>query len=724
MAGSTHFRTCNLCEAMCGMKLTVEDGRITDVRGDPDDVFSRGHICPKGPAMREVLEDPDRIRHPMRRTASGWERISWREAFDEAASRLAAVRKAHSRNAIGFYVGNPSVHNHGAVLGVPGFSRALGTRNRFDANSQDANPKLFACMMVYGDSFAITIPDVDRTDHLLVFGANPAASNGSVMSLGDVRGRLSGIRERGGRVVLFDPRRTESAALADEHHFLRPGGDAALLLALHHVLFAEGLVDEGAVNQIAGGLATLRALVAKFPPARVAAATGIPAAEIARIARDFARAKRAVAYGRVGPCQNEFSSVASWLLETLNVITGNFDREGGAMFPTPAVDLPSIGRMLVGNGYARWRSRVRGLPEFGGQLPAAAMAEEMETPGEGQIRAFVTLAGNPVLSTANGERLAAALAKLDYMVAIDYYRNETTRHAHLILPPTHALEHSHYDVVLHALAVRNTAKWSEAVIEPEAGAPDDWQILYELGMRLGGMGFGNAAVDRAARLAWRAGLSLTPERMIDLMLRAGPYGSLKPWKQGLTLAKLKQAPHGIDLGPLQPSREKRVRTSDGKVDLAPRVIVEDLPRVEAWIDRASDGLLLIGRRHLRSNNSWMHNVRSLTKGPDRATLLMNPADAARRGMAAGQTVRVRSRVGEVRARLEPSAEIMAGVVSLPHGFGHAAAKETMAIAGALPGPNVNAITDDELVEPLTGTAILNGVPVVVEPEIDAIASNS
>jgi anaerobic selenocysteine-containing dehydrogenase len=714
MATSTHFRTCNLCEAMCGMKLTVEDGRITDVRGDPDDVFSRGHICPKGPAMREVLEDPDRIRHPMRRTASGWERVSWDEALDEAAAKLKAVRAAHGGNALGFYVGNPSVHNHGAVLGVPGFSRALGTKNRFDANSQDANPKLFACMMVYGDSFAITIPDVDRTDHLLVFGANPAASNGSVMSLGDVRGRLSGIRERGGKIVLFDPRRTESAALADEHHFLRPGGDAALLLALHHVLFAEKLVDERAVGEIAGGLDTLRALAAKFPPQRVAAATGIDAETIARIARDFAKAKRAVAYGRVGPCQNEFSSVASWLIETLNVVTGNFDREGGAMFATPALDLPSIGRMLVGNGYARWRSRVRGLPEFGGQLPAAVMAEEMETPGEGQIRAFVTLAGNPVLSTANGERLASALAKLDYMVAIDYYLNETTRHAHLILPPVHALEHPHYDVVLHALAVRNTAKLSPTVIEPEAGGRDDWSILYELGMRLGGMGFGNPVVDGAARTAWRLGLTLSSERLIDLLLRAGPYGSVLPWKKGISLARLREAPHGIDLGPLVPARGKRVRTSDGKVELAPKVIVEDLPRVEAWIDRSGDELLLIGRRHLRSNNSWMHNVRSLTKGPDRATLLMNPADAAQRGVAAGQTVRVRSRVGEVSARVEATDEIMVGVVSLPHGFGHAAAKETMAIAGALPGPNVNAITDDNFVEPLTGTAILNGVVVQVE----------
>jgi anaerobic selenocysteine-containing dehydrogenase len=692
---------------MCGLVMTVDGGRITDVRGDADDPFSRGHICPKGPALREVYEDPDRLRHPVKRTPSGWQRISWQEALDETAARLAAIRARDGGDALGVYIGNPSVHNHGTAIAMNGFLKALRTRNRFDANSQDANPKLFACLQMFGDVFAITVPDVDRTDYLLMLGANPAASNGSLMTLGDVKGRLAEVRKRGGKIVLVDPRRTESAAWCDEHHFIRPGGDAPFLLALLNVSFAERLVDEEAVAAIARGAAELRQIAAPFTPERVAGAVGIPAETIRRIAREFGRARAAVAYGRVGVCTQELGAAASWLVEALNVVTGNFDRPGGMMFASPAVDLGRLGRKLVGMGYDRWRSRVRGLPELGGQLPAAAMAEEMETAGAGQIRGFVTIAGNPVLSTPNGERLAAALAKLEFMVAVDYYINETTRHAHIILPPLHALERGHYDVVFHALAVRNTAKWSEPVLPPEPDGHEDWWILYELGMRLGGMRTGLPIVDRAARLAWRAGLRLSPDRVIDFALRIGPYR--------LSLDKLRQQPHGIDLGPLQPSREKRVRTDGHKVELAPPVLVADVARVARWVDAQRDGeLVLIGRRHVRSNNSWMHNCRSLVKGPDRAALLMNRADAEKRGLRDGQTVRIRSRVGEVTAKLAAVDDVMAGVVSLPHGWGHAAAKDTLRVAGETGAPNLNALTDETLLEPLTGTAALNGVPVTVE----------
>jgi anaerobic selenocysteine-containing dehydrogenase len=713
------FRTCNVCEAMCGLVMTVDGGRITDVRADPEDVFSRGHICPKGPAMREVYEDPDRVRHPLRRTASGgWEEISWKEALDEAASRLGDIRARHGANAIGVYFGNPVAHNHGALTTVYGFIKAIGTKNRFDANSQDANPKLFASLQMFGDQLSLLLPDVDRTAYLLMLGANPAASNGSVMTLGDVKGRLLGIRERGGRIVLVDPRRTESAKWASEHHFIRPGGDAAFLAALLHVVFAENLVDERALEEVATGLPELRAQVLPFAPDRVAAAIGIEAATIQRIAREFAAAPTAVAYGRVGTCQNEFGAVASWLIESLNVVTGNFDRAGGAMFSSPAVDIAKLGRKLVGSSYGRWRSRVRGLPEFGGQLPASVMAEEMETPGEGQIRAFVCVAGNPVLSTASGERLAAALAKLELCVAVDYYLNETTRHAHLVLPPTHALERGHYDLAFHALSVRNTVKWSEPVVAPEPGALEDWEILYELGMRLGGMrlGLGGKLVDGAARWAWKGGMRLSPERVIDIAMRTGPYGDrFLPGHKGLSLRKVKKAVHGIDLGPMRPSRKERVLLPGHKVDLAPAVLVADAPRALRWVDEhRAGGLVLIGRRHLRTNNSWMHNCTSLVKGPDRSALLMNPTDADRLHLKEGQTVRVTSRVGTVTARVERTADMMPGVVSLPHGYGHGAAAAHLSIAGSVQGPNINAITDAGLLEPLTGTAVLSGVPVTVE----------
>lgn len=702
---------------MCGLVMTVDDGRITDVRADPDDVFSRGHICPKGPALREVYEDPDRLRRPRRRTRGGtWQEIGWDEALRETADRLEEVRARHGRDAIGIYVGNPTVHNHGASMMVPGFIKALGTRNRFDANSQDANPKLFAAMMMYGDQLSITVPDVDRTDYLLMLGANPAASNGSVMTLGDVRGRLRKIRDRGGRIVLVDPRRTETAEWCDEHHFIRPGGDAAFLAAILHVFFERGArAPDGAA-----GVGELEREMQPFSPERVSTAVGIDAAAIRRIANEFTSAPRAVAYGRVGICQNRFGATASWLVEALNVVTGNFDREGGAMFPNPAVDVARMGRRFVDSSYARWRSRVRGLPEFGGQLPAAVMAEEMETPGPGQIRAFVTLAGNPVLSVPNGERIARALVELEFMVSLDHYVNETTRHAHLILPPRHALERGHYDVVFHALAVRNTVKWSEPVVAPSLDGREDWEILYELGMRLGGLRTGlGRPIDRAARWAWRAGWRLTPERLLDLALRFGPY-------PGLSLKKLRTAPHGIDLGPLTPARKKRVRTPDGNVRLAPDVLLGDLPRLAKWVETRAEGLVLIGRRHARTNNSWMHNCKSLVKGPDRATLMMHPSEAARLGLADGQKVRVTTRVGAIEARLACTDDIMPGVVSLPHGYGHASVAEHMRIAGATPGSNVNAVTDDLLLEPLTGTAVLGGVPVVVEavPEVASYVSTS
>jgi anaerobic selenocysteine-containing dehydrogenase len=561
--------------------------------------------------------------------------------------------------------------------------------------------------MMYGDPTAIPIPDVDRTEYLLMMGANPAASNGSLMTLGDVRGRLRGIRERGGRIVLIDPRRTETAALASEHHFIRPGGDAAFLLAFLHVLFAEKLVDRAAMGGKVNGVDIVERMVAAFPPERVAAATAIPADTIRRLAREFAAA-RAACYGRVGTCVNTFGSIASWLQEVVNVVTGNFDRAGGTLFASPAVDLGMVGRRLGLARWNRWRSRVRGLPELGGQLPAVTMAEEMETAGDGQIRAFVTLAGNPVLSSPNADRLSRALSGLDFMISIDIYRNETTRHAHVILPPRYALERPHFDVVFPALAVRNFVRWSDAVIPPAPDTRDDWEILYELGMRLGGLRFGNAAFDLAARACWRAGLRLTPDRVVDTLLRVGRYR--------LSLARVQKATHGIDLGPLQPQWERTVRTTSGKVELAPALLVDDVARVNDWLARHADdgqGLLLIGRRDLRSNNSWLHNVRSLVKGSDRTALYMSPADATSRGLGDGDTVRVASRKGTVTARLSVSDVMMPGVVSLPHGWGHAASADSLRVAGPLGGPNLNALTDEDVVDPLTGTAALNGVPVEV-----------
>jgi anaerobic selenocysteine-containing dehydrogenase len=711
---SVTYRTCNLCEAMCGLAITVEGGKITRIEGDEEDVLSKGHVCPKGPAMKEILEDPDRVRRPLRRTRGGaFEPTSWDSALSEAGERIARIQAAGGKDAVATYWGNPLVHNHGAVLMSQVFGQVLGSKNKFDANSTDANPKLFACERLFGDMAALTVPDVDRTDFFLMIGANPLASNGSLMGMGDVRGRMKGLRERGARLVVVDPRRTETAKIADVHLPIRPGTDPALLLGMLHVLFARGLVDEGAVSKVATGLSELRAAVTPFSPSRAARATGIDAAIIEDLARDFAASKKAVAYGRIGVCHGPASGTASWLVEVLNVVTGNFDRPGGMMFPAPAVDLSALARRLGVSGAGRFHSRVRKLPEVGGQLPVATLADEIETPGPGQIKGLVTLAGNPALSVPNGDRLERALATLDFMVSVDLYVNETTRHAHLVLPPTPALARGHYDVVLHALAVRNTAKWSDPVVAPDPDSRDDWTILRGMARAIakarGGLGWLQvAAFDLLA--------GKTADDAVDILLRTGPYGDkFIPGGEGLSLEALRAAPHGVDLGPMTPAREKRVRHPDHKVDLAAADVLSDIRRAGEEMDRQAEGLVLIGRRHVRSNNSWMHNCPSLVKGPDRAGLMVHPEDAAALGLSDGGEARVRSRVGEVTATVRVTDEVMRGVVSLPHGYGHAAAKGTMRIAGAVHGPSMNVLTDDAAVDPLSGTAVLTGTPVTVEP---------
>jgi anaerobic selenocysteine-containing dehydrogenase len=708
---TTHYRTCTLCEAMCGLALEVEAGRVVSIRGDADDPFSRGHICPKGAALADVHADPDRLRQPMRRTPGGWKPVAWAEALDETAERLRAVQRAHGRDAVAVYQGNPTVHNFGSMLFAPGFVRALGTRNRFSATSVDQLPHHLAAYLMFGHGLLLPIPDLDRTDFFLVLGANPAVSNGSLMSAPDAAGRIKAVRKRGGTVVVIDPRRSETAALADRHHFIRPGTDALLLLALLHVVFAEALEKPGILAEMTDGLDAVRALAADFPPERAAHATGIAVEEIRGLARAFAAAPSAVCYGRCGVSTQEFGGLAQWLINLLNLVTGNLDRPGGAMFTTPAVDVPARTRR---GSLGRFKSRVRGLPEFSGELPVATLAEEILTPGDGQVRALVTSAGNPVLSTPNGAQLDRALAGLDFMVSVDFYLNETTRHAHLILPPTSPLEHDHYDLVFYLLAVRNAARFSPALFPAPPDALHDWQIFLGLQRRL----------ERGLkpRLRNAALARLKPHGMLDLGLRTGPYGAgFRPFGRGLSLRKLRRHPHGIDLGPLKPVLPGRLFTPDRRIHAAPAPLLDDVARLRArWMDgEGADGmdgfdLLLIGRRQLRSNNSWMHNYPRLMKGRDRCTLLLHPADAAARGIAPGSPVRIASRAGSVEVPAEVSEEMMPGVVSLPHGFGHGRAGIGQAVAAAHPGASANDVTDDRLLDTLTGNAALNGVPVRVE----------
>jgi anaerobic selenocysteine-containing dehydrogenase len=739
------FRTCPLCEATCGLALDVDEAAhtVTKVRGDADDVFSHGFICPKGVSIKELHDDPDRVRTPLVKQADGtFAPASWDEAFAVIADRLPAVLEAGGRDAVAAYIGNPAAHSLAFLLYGKVLLKALGTKNIFSASTVDQYPKQAASALMFGTGTTIAIPDLDRTDYLLCLGANPLASNGSLMTAPDARGRLRAIRARGGTIVVVDPRRSRTAAEADAHLAIRPGTDALLLMALLHVVFDEGLESLGDLTpEHVAGLDEVRALAADFAPEAVAAACGLEAEAIRGVARGFATAPSAVAYGRIGTTTQAFGTTASWLIDVLNVVTGNLDRPGGAMFPLPSAGLsntkgePGRGR---GARFGRWASRVRGLGEVFGELPVACLAEEIDTPGEGQVRALITVAGNPVVSTPNSDRLAAALDELDFMVSIDIYVNETTRHADVILPSPSPLEKAHFDFVFQGFSVRNYANYSPPVLPRPDGMPDEWETVLRLVGVVTGQGadadvgaiddfvaraaigkevgdpyspwHGRDVEEALADLAPRTGTS----RLIDLMLRTGPYG--------LTLAELEAQPHGVDLGPLQPRMPDVLRTPSGRVELAPEALVADVARLQAALAdavdaAAGDGLVLIGRRDLRSNNSWMHNLPLLVRGPERCTLHVHPEDAARLGLEDGGRATVRSRVGEVTAPVEVTEDIRPGVVSLPHGWGHDRDGTDMAVARAHAGVNSNVLTDEAAVEPLTGTAVLNGIPVEVAPVV-------
>jgi anaerobic selenocysteine-containing dehydrogenase len=701
----THYRACHLCEAMCGIAIEHDGHRILSIRGDEQDSFSRGHICPKAVALKDIHEDPDRLLRPLRRKGRDFEEIGWDEAFEEIALRTRRIQREHGRDAVAVYLGNPNIHNYGSALfGLP-FALSLGTKNRYSATSVDQLPRMVVSYLTLGHQALLPIPDIDRTQHLLILGANPAASNGSLMTAPDIGARLEAIRARGGRVVLVDPRRTETARFADTHHFIRPGTDALLLLALLDTVLREGLASPGRLGPVLKGLPAVQAIAERFPPERVAERIGIAPDAIRAIARDFARAPSAVCYGRIGTSTQRFGSLATWLADVLNIVTGNFDRPGGAMFTTPAVDVVRLTARAGQKGsYGAWRSRVRGLPEFNGETPVAALAEEIETPGPGQVRALFTSAGNPVLSTPNGRGLERALERLELLCSVDIYVNETTRHAHYILPPTFALEHENYDVALHIVAVRNTAKWSPPLFAPPPGQLHDWEIFAELMGRLGG---GNPVTRGLFWLGAYAGRRLGPERLLALALRLGPHR--------LSLEKLRASEHGIDLGPLEPRLPELLFTKDRRIDLAPEPLVADVERLERSLAEAGgEGALeLIGRRDLRSNNSWMHNSRRLVKGRDRCTLWIHPDDAARLGVTTGTRVRVSSRVGTVEAPAEVTHDVMPGVVSLPHGWGHDRPGIRLQVAAAHAGVSVNDLTDETLVDEPSGNASLSGVPVRV-----------
>ncbi len=738
----TSYHVCPLCEATCGLEIRTRGREVTGIRGDGADVFSQGFICPKGYALKELDADPDRLRVPLVRRGGVLAPATWDEAFAEIDRRLGPILREHGRDAVAVYLGNPSAHSMAIGLYAQVLLRALGTRNVFSASTVDQMPKQVAAGLMFGTVLSIPVPDLDRTDYLLILGANPFVSNGSLMTVPDVPGRLRAIRRRGGKVVVIDPRRTRTAAEASAHHFIRPGTDACLLFGIVHTLFAEGLVRLGPLAPHVAGVEQVEALARPFTPEAVAPCCGIDAEVIRRLARELAGASRAAVYARIGTCTQEFGTLASWLVDVVNVLTGQLDQVGGAMF-TKAASGSANTRGTPGRGkgvrFGRRTSRVRQAPEVYGELPAACLAEEIETPGEGQVRALITIAGNPALSTPNGARLERALAALDLMVSLDIYVNETTRHADVILPGLSPLEQSHYDLALRQLAIRNVATYSLPVFDPPAGQLPEWETLLRLAALVAGQGpapdtaalddfvarqrvehevaspaspiHGRDAAEIMAALAPRRG----PERLLDLMLRTGPYGdAFGANPDGLGLATLEAKPHGIDLGPLAPRIPEVLRTPSGKIELAPEPLVADVARLRAALERPGSPMVLIGRRDLRSNNSWMHNLGVLVKGNPRCTMHVHRADAQRLGLADGGRARLVSRTGAIEVPVEVTDAIMPGVVSIPHGWGHDEPDVRLRIAVAHAGVNSNRLADELALDPLSGNAVLNGIPVTVE----------
>jgi len=691
-----HYRTCNLCEAMCGLEISYQDQNIIAIKGNKNDVLSRGHICPKATALEDLHLDKDRLKTPIKRTENGWVDISWEAAFDEIAFNLRALQQKHGQNCVATYSGNPNVHNIGMMLFGSNFIKSIGSNQRYSATSVDQLPHHFASLMMFGHYLMFPIPDIDRTDFMLIMGANPAASNGSIMTAPDYSNRLKALKKRGGKVVVIDPRFTETAKIASQHYFVNPGTDALLLLALHQVIFDENLANPKHLKPLLKGFDTLKNITKHYTPELVSETVGLSATAIKDLARQFATSKTAVCYGRMGLSTQAFGGLCQWLVNSLNCITGNLDAAGGALFTLPAIDVVGSAKKSGKTGsFNRRQTRVNKLPEFTGEYPVAALADEILTPGDGQLKALVTLAGNPVLSTPNGAKLEQALAKLDYMVSIDIYLNETTKYANIILPTTVGLETPIYDLIFHQFAIRNTANYARALFEKAPEQRHDWEILKALTERLSGQ-------KNLANL----------EQTLDYFLKHSSYT-----EANLSVKTLLENPDGIDFGALKPQLPNRLFTADKKIDLTPDLLVADLKRLDKTLLAKADNDLpfyLIGRRHLRSNNSWMHNSKRLTKGKIRCTLLINSIDANSLKLTQDQQVKVSSNIGQVIIPVEISDEMKTGVVSIPHGWGHNRKGTKLRTAEKHAGVSINDLTDPNRLDTLTGNADFSGTKVKIE----------
>jgi anaerobic selenocysteine-containing dehydrogenase len=732
----TVYRSCPTCEASCGLILEVDRDKreVLSIKGDPDDIRSRGYVCAKSQAFHHLYKDPERLRQPVRRDGDDWVEVSWEEALDAVASRLGAIRQAHGKDAIAMYYGNPNGHNFHTQIYTQLFIGMLDTERFFSAGSVDQQPKNLSSELLYGNAWLFPVPDLARTDFFVCMGGNPMVSQGSLLGAPDVGRELKDIRARGGKIVVIDPRRSETAEMADRHLFIRPGTDALLLMAWVNELFMRGAVQLGALADRVKCVNELQQLAQPFTPEGVAQRTGVSAASLRQLIDDFAAAKRPVLYGRIGLCTQSYGTLASWLVDVINLLQGRLDEEGGAMFARPATGQNESRGQPEPLQHGRWHSRARGFPEYMSMLPASCMGEEMECAGEDAVHALITVAGNPVLSVPNGKRIDAAMEGVDFKVALDIYINETTRHADYILPSTTQLEHSNYDFLFSAFAQRNYAHYSPQVFAKEEGALDQFEIFLELLARMNGMQSSDldaimldGMVDTVLQSPALEGLDKARvlaasahheggERLLDILLRVGPHGDrFDVDSDGLNLDRVKAHPHGLDLGPLQPNvLQYFINTEGGAIRLLHPLLEADIERLRGSLEEAVPELVLIGRRHIRDMNSWLHNLPNYARGANRCTLMMHPQDAASRGIKDGGEVNITSAVGSLRVPVEFHDGLMPGVVSLPHGFGHRYAGTRQSVASSqLPGVSANDLVDDQHLDQPSGTSVVNGVAVEV-----------
>jgi anaerobic selenocysteine-containing dehydrogenase len=730
MSGAdTHLRSCHLCEAMCGVSVHVEGGRVTRVRPNPEDVWSHGYLCPKGTTLGHLQNDADRLRAPMVRNGATWREVSWDEAFARCEEIIHGILERHGRSALAARTGNAVGRSSTLSRYVAAFSQ-LARITRYTSSVVDQQPKNLACQLMYGDAWKMAVPDIARTDYFLVMGANPAESKGSILSFPDVLAEIERIRQRGGRTVVIDPVRTRTAKRADEWIPIVPGSDALFLLAMAQVLFADDLIDLGRLEEHVNGVERLGEICREFTPESVAAVCGIPAETIRRLAHELSAAPTAAVYGRIGLCTQEFGTLASWLTDVIAILTGHFDTPGGLMFANPVAPFMEIFPIRPFSA-GSFHSRVRGAPEVLGEVPAACLAEEIDTPGEGQLKGLITLGCNPVVSAPDSDRLDAALPLLEGMISIDLYRNETTRHADVVFPATPAFEQPYSDVWSWIYALRSGIKYNEPLLPSPPDWVPEWQILLRLGALCAGMTNDEIDIKQlddayfTTLCTWadldpdpilEASPEPGPKRIIDMTIRTGPWGDrFGERPDGITLETVLAAPNGLDFGPAIPRLPQMLETESGKIELAPDYIVADIPRLRGLLERNRPSLVLVGRRHARSLNSWMHNVEVLVKGKDRCTLQIHPDDASRTGLSHAGLAKVSNDTGSVTVTVEVSDDITPGVVSLPHGWGHDRDGTQMDVAKRHAGVGSNVVSPGDLLDTISGNAVLNGIPVRVEP---------